>query len=92
MDVQRLRERVRVSQRELADLVGVTQSTVARWERGESVPTVEQRGRIVAKLRNQYLGAPLVVGARRRWVAARNAAVQAVGSSAQAEGGVRDAV
>ncbi len=34
-EVQRLRKRLGVTQRELADLVGVAPNSVARWERGE---------------------------------------------------------
>ena len=34
-EVRRLRKRLGVTQRELADMVGVAINSVARWERGE---------------------------------------------------------
>ena len=36
-----MRERAKLSTREFAGMVGVNQSTVARWERGETVPSAE---------------------------------------------------
>jgi transcriptional regulator with XRE-family HTH domain len=34
-ELRRLRKRLRWTQRRLAEAVGVTENTVARWERGE---------------------------------------------------------
>ena len=42
MDIGLLREDVGWSQRELADWLCVSQSLVAKWERGASVPSDEQ--------------------------------------------------
>lgn len=41
--MQRQRRVVRLSQVELAAALGVTQSTVSRWENGETTPTVENQ-------------------------------------------------
>jgi len=38
---RKMRERAKLSTRELAGMVGVDQSTIARWERGETVPSAE---------------------------------------------------
>lgn len=42
------KELLNVSQAELAEMAGVTQSTVSRWERGELSPTLDEVARIIA--------------------------------------------
>ena len=37
---------LKLSQRALADLVGTSQATVSRWERGELSPSLEEMARI----------------------------------------------
>lgn len=39
---RRLRTNARISQREFAQLVGVSQVAIHRWERGEHLPTGER--------------------------------------------------
>ncbi|MBP5091349.1 MAG: helix-turn-helix transcriptional regulator [Bacilli bacterium] len=47
--IKELRERLIITQTELAELLGVTFQTVNRWENGHHVPTTKQR-RALAKL------------------------------------------
>lgn len=51
-DVQRIRKRLGVTQRELAVLVGVAPNSVARWERGE-MAVRESAARLMALLAKQ---------------------------------------
>lgn len=46
------RKVIRMSQVELAAALGVTQSTVSRWENGEIAPTVENQLAIARVLRS----------------------------------------
>lgn len=46
------RKVIRMSQVELAGALGVTQSTVSRWENGEVAPTVENQLAIARVLRS----------------------------------------
>lgn len=91
MDSRALREARGWSQRELAERLEVPQSSVARWERGDSEPTSEQmealsflerKSAAVVRL-DSYLTAP--PGGKRgskeaeerlAWVRHRNAAIQ----------------
>jgi transcriptional regulator with XRE-family HTH domain len=47
----RVRRIAGVTQQQLADELGVTQTTVARWERGERTPRPEAAARYAAVLR-----------------------------------------
>lgn len=92
MDVRAIREAAGKSQRELADWLKVSQSLVAQWERGASVPTTEQSGQLEGMRRrtevvvrlDPYPSAPR--GGRKgsreaeerlAWVNARNRAIAA---------------
>lgn len=46
MGIKSYRKKMGMSQEELAELVGVTQSAVAKWENGETYP----RGALLPKL------------------------------------------
>jgi DNA-binding transcriptional regulator YiaG len=46
--IKKLRNRLKVSQAELAQLVGVTAAAVGHWEAGKSYPRPELKARIVA--------------------------------------------
>ena len=48
--LRRLREKERLSQAELARLVGVKTHTVWRWEAGERTPHLKEMARIAAAL------------------------------------------
>jgi transcriptional regulator with XRE-family HTH domain len=48
--VRQARERLRLTQAELAEKVGVTQVTISNWEKGKSAPEGEQRARVEAAL------------------------------------------
>lgn len=92
MDVRTIREGLGLSQRDLAERLGVSQSLVAQWERGTSNPTeqqkasvwtLQQRAKKVVRL-DPYPSAPPggpkdSRGAEERlaWVNARNAAIRA---------------
>ena len=39
LDVRALRDKLGLTQEQLADRLGTTKNTVARWERGEMIPT-----------------------------------------------------
>ena len=43
----------RLKQRDFADVVGVQQSTISRWERGESFPTLNEMHSIRAAARER---------------------------------------
>ena len=45
-----LRKKRNLTQEALAEAVGVTRQTVAKWENGESVPDLELAGRLAAAL------------------------------------------
>ena len=49
-NIQILRKKKKLSQEKLADLIGVTRQTVAKWESGESSPDLELGGRLAAAL------------------------------------------
>jgi transcriptional regulator with XRE-family HTH domain len=51
VNMQRQRKVVGMSQVQLAAALGVTQSTVSRWESGEAAPTVENQLSIARALR-----------------------------------------
>ncbi|MER5647311.1 helix-turn-helix transcriptional regulator [Streptosporangium sp. NPDC002524] len=40
-ECQQIRQRARVSLREMASALGVTAMTLSRWERGQAVPTLD---------------------------------------------------
>lgn len=42
------KELLKISQAELAEMAGVTQSTVSRWERGELSPSLDEVARLIA--------------------------------------------
>ena len=42
--IKSFREKYNLSQYELADLMNVNQSTIARWEKGEKTPSPENIG------------------------------------------------
>jgi ribosome-binding protein aMBF1 (putative translation factor) len=44
-----------MSQRQLADLVGVKQPQIARWESGESLPQPENLSRLAGKLKLEFV-------------------------------------
>ena len=39
MDIKMMRKRKKLTQSELASMIGVSQQAVARWEKGDSSPT-----------------------------------------------------
>ena len=41
MNIKKLREKKGITQQELADVLGVAQSTVAMWESNKSLPRVD---------------------------------------------------
>ena len=49
-NVKRLREKKRITQKELAERVGITQPTVAQYEMGIKVPTIVIGARIAEQL------------------------------------------
>jgi transcriptional regulator with XRE-family HTH domain len=51
--LKRLRLRLKMTQRELADIIGYHANTVARWERGEAriINRVDARLREIAQIR-----------------------------------------
>ena len=50
--LRRIRVVRRLKQQALADLVGVTQATVSRWESGDLAPSLDQRRRLIRLLRS----------------------------------------
>jgi transcriptional regulator with XRE-family HTH domain len=79
------REKAGLAQRDVAERIGVAQSTLGRWEKGEIQPDFEAL-RALAGLyrckmsdlvpRNQYPSAPLNPAERQFWVWRRNARIQ----------------
>ena len=56
-DVRKVRRRLHLTQEELAERLGVSSNTVARWERGE-VQITEPAARLVATQEVEVLSAP----------------------------------
>jgi transcriptional regulator with XRE-family HTH domain len=56
-DVRKVRRRLHLTQAELAERLGVTSNTVARWERGE-VRITEPAARLIAAQEVAILNAP----------------------------------
>jgi AbrB family looped-hinge helix DNA binding protein len=50
MNLQKLRKQKKLTQEELADLVGVARQTIAKWETGESSPDLEMAGQLASVL------------------------------------------
>lgn len=48
--VRRLRQSKNISQKDIADMVGVTQATVSKWESGAMVPTMDRVASLAAVL------------------------------------------
>ena len=48
-ELKAIRERLKLTQVEFAELVGVTSNTIARWERGE-VPIREPMARLIQNI------------------------------------------
>lgn len=46
--IKELREKIILSQAELAELLGVSFASVNRWERGHHEPTIKSKRKIVA--------------------------------------------
>lgn len=46
--IRELRERMIVSQKELADFLGVNFTTISRWENGKCEPTIKTKRKIAA--------------------------------------------
>ena len=49
-NIQILRKKRSLTQEALAEEVGVTRQTIAKWESGESIPDLELAGRLAAAL------------------------------------------
>ncbi len=49
-NIQILRKKRNLTQESLAELVGVTRQTIAKWESGESVPDLSLAGKLAAAL------------------------------------------
>lgn len=49
-DIKKLREKLILTQKEFADLIGVSYVTVCRWETGKFEPTIKIRRKIVELL------------------------------------------
>ena len=49
-NIQILRKKQNLTQESLAELVGVTRQTIAKWESGESVPDLSLAGKLAAAL------------------------------------------
>lgn len=49
-NIQQLRKQRNLTQEALAELVGVSRQTVAKWEAGDSVPDLETAGRLASVL------------------------------------------
>ena len=87
MELQALRERAGVSQRELAKRTGLDQSLLSRFESGSRVPNAQQQALLRASLADPvvtartmnrldpYPSAPTDATARREFFAQRNALI-----------------
>jgi len=49
-NIQILRKKRNLTQETLAEAVGVTRQTIAKWENGESIPDLELAGKLAAAL------------------------------------------
>jgi AbrB family looped-hinge helix DNA binding protein len=49
-NIQILRKKLNLTQEALAEEVGVTRQTIAKWESGESIPDLELAGKLAAAL------------------------------------------
>ena len=49
-NLQKLRKQKKLTQEELADLVGVARQTIAKWETEESSPDLDMAGRLASAL------------------------------------------
>jgi transcriptional regulator with XRE-family HTH domain len=79
------REEMDLSQGQVAEIAGVSQKTVSRWEVGSSQPDFQSLYKLCEAFhckpsqlvpRNQYPSAPLDPAARQLWVWRRNAQIQ----------------
>ena len=41
INIRKIRERKKISQKSIAELIGVTQSAVSQWESGKTTPTAQ---------------------------------------------------
>ena len=84
MDVKALRLAAELTQEDLAERMGVSQSTVAQWESGRRTPNdayMALLGQILGQkqpqaVHDQYLNAPTGVEARQSWNEIRQRAFQ----------------
>jgi transcriptional regulator with XRE-family HTH domain len=78
--LRRLRESARLSQRDVAERLGVSQPAVGQWERendpGDRWPELAR----LYGVSEQYPGAPFHPAKRREWLQERGAGLCAVGS------------
>lgn len=51
--IRKLRQRLGLTQRELADRLSTTETTISRWERGEAVPRSLFHRRELERLKNR---------------------------------------
>ncbi len=53
--IKRLREKLILSQTEFAKILGVSFTTVSRWEKGVHAPTIKVKRKIVELCRNNQI-------------------------------------